>query len=158
MSADIDELISKMEHARAHLNQILEKVIPQDEIYPSWKLKQILDHITGWDELVASAFRTHSKGESPELAVKKGINQYNEESVKARQAISLEHSRKLYDDAREAVLQAIRQMPAEKVDQKFQAPWGGTCTVAGVVKIFVSHEMEHAKQIEKVLQDSTKTS
>jgi hypothetical protein len=144
-------MIVKMERARATLNQALEKVTPQKEIYPTWKLKQVLDHITGWDELVAIAFRTHSKDEAPELAVKHGIDQYNADSVSTRKAMSLEQSRKAYDEARKTVLQVMRQMPIEKVSQKFRAPWGGMCTIASVVKIFVSHEMEHAKQIEEFI-------
>lgn len=153
MTTEIDDLIEKLEHARNQLNACLDKVAPQLELYPTWKLKQLMDHITGWDELVTTAFHTHSLGDTPSLAVKHGINQYNKESVSARKALSLEQSRQAYAASRAAVIRALREMPVEKLTQRFRAPWGGTCTVASVVEIFVSHELEHAKHIEGSLSN-----
>ena len=151
MTTEIDELIAQLEHARSKLNASLEKVTPQAEIYPDWKLKQLLDHITGWDELVTSALHTHSHGETPALELKQGIDQYNADSVNARKALSLEQSRQAFDSGRAEVIQALREIPAEKLIQELRAPWGGECTVTNMVKIFVSHEMQHAKHIDKTL-------
>ena len=63
-------------------------------------------------------------------------------------------SRQIYDSARQQVLELLRQVPIDKLGQKFPAPWGGMCTVNGIVKIFCSHEQEHATQIEEVLKSS----
>ena len=155
MDTKVDNLIGKMEDSRARLNAALDKVAPQTEIYPTWKLKQILDHITGWDELMLTSLRLYSHGESPGLVVKDGIDQYNAQSVTARKAITLEQSRQAYEAARADVIQTMRVMPSEMLTQKFPAPWGGMCTVTSVVKIFVSHELEHAKHIEEILMKST---
>jgi hypothetical protein len=155
METKIDALIAKMEHSRARLNAILDKVTPQLEIYPSWKLKQVLDHITGWDELVSTTLRSYSHGETPALGVRDGIDQYNAESVSVRKALTMEQSRHAYDTARENVILALREMPPEMLTQQFKAPWGGMCTVVSVVKIFVSHELEHTKHIEDILMKST---
>lgn len=155
MDTKIDDLIAKMEHSRAHLNTVLDKVTPQAEIYPAWKLKQILDHITGWDELVSRMLQAYSQGEAPALEVKDGIDQYNAESVSVRKALPMEQSRQAYDDARESVIRNLREMPLEMLTRQFPAPWGGMCTVTSVVKIFVSHELEHARQIEEILMKST---
>lgn len=154
MKPDRHELISKMVRARAKLNLALDHVAPQDEVYPSWKLKQLLDHITGWDELVASAFRDYAHGDSPTVKAEHGIDRFNAASVEARRALSLEQSRQAYHDARAAVIQALQEMPDKKLVERFRAPWGGMCTVSSVVKIFVSHELEHAKQIEEALMKS----
>jgi hypothetical protein len=116
-----------------------------------------MDHITGWDELVASTLHTYSQGETPAKVVKHGIDQYSAESVRARKDLSLEYSRKAYDAARVAVLQALRDMPAEMLSKNFPAPWGGTCTVTSVVRIFISHELEHAKQIARSLKNTQTT-
>ncbi len=155
METKIDALISKMEISRARLNAALDKIAPQTEIYPTWKIKQVLDHITGWDELMLTSLRAYSLGESPGLVVKDGIDQYNAQSVTERMAITLEQSRQAYDAARVKVIQTMREMPPESLTQKYPAPWGGMCTVASVVKIFVSHELEHAKHIEEILMKST---
>jgi hypothetical protein len=133
-------------------------VTPQAEIYPTWKLKQLLDHITGWDELVSRTLYTYSQGEVPAVGVMGGVDQYNAQSVSARKAIPLEQSRQAYEAAREKVIQTMREMPPEMLTHRFPAPWGGMCTVASVVKIFVSHELEHAKHIEEFLMKSTDSS
>ncbi len=151
MSADKEKLIVKLTNTREQLNAALKRVTPQEEIYPAWKVKQLLDHLTGWDELVASAFHAHSQGDTLGIKVKHGIDQFNAASVDERKKFTLEQSRQAYESAREAVLQALRDMPDDKLEQRFPAPWGGMCSVASVVKILVSHEQEHARQIEEKL-------
>jgi len=155
METKNNALIVKMEISRARLDAALDKVAPQTEIYPTWKLKQILDHITGWDELFLTTLRAYSQGDTPGLVVKDGIDQYNAQSVTARKTITLKQSRQAYGTTRGDVIQTMREMPPEILTQKFPAPWGGMCTVASVVKIFVSHELEHAKHIEEILMKST---
>jgi hypothetical protein len=156
MGSKIEDLITKMEQARSQLNATLDKVSPMVDIYPSWKMKQLLDHITGWDELVAAAFQAHTRSETPVRMVSKAIDEYNTMSVNNRRELSLEKSRQAYDAAREKVFQALQEMPPEKQAQKIQAPWGGSCTVASVLRIFTSHEQEHAKHIEDSIKNPLK--
>jgi hypothetical protein len=155
MIAKIEDLITKMELTRNRLNATIQKASPQVDIYPSWNLKHLMDHITGWDELAVSALRTYAKDETPEIAVKHGIDQFNAESVIARKELSLDSSRQAYDTARVELIKAIRAMPAELLPQKFQAPWGGMCTVTSVLRILISHEAEHALHIEEKLTNPT---
>jgi hypothetical protein len=154
MDPKINALITKMEQPRARLNAAIEKMAPQVEIYPNWKLKQLLDHITGWDELTAHVLRQYLNGETPGLLVKHGIDQYNADSVAARKSLTLEQSRQAYDKARQEVLQILSELPADMLARKLPAPWGGNCTINSVVRIFSSHELEHAKQLEKSLRES----
>ncbi len=154
MDTKIEDLIAKMERSRAALNQAIAKIAPQAEIYPTWKLKQLLDHIAGWDELTLSAIDAYRKGEDPPIRVVHGIDQYNADSVARREGLSLEQSRQAYDNLRAQVISALREMPSEMLSQRFTAPWGGLCTVPSVVKIFVSHELGHAKQVEDILAKS----
>jgi len=155
MTTKIDDLITKMELTRNRLNTDLEKATPLLDIYPSWNLKHLIDHITGWDELAVSAFRSYSRDGTLERVVKDGIDQFNAASVNAREAWSLEKSRHAYDSAREELLKAVREIPAEKLPQKFPAPWGGMCTVTSVLRILISHESEHAQHIEEKLKNPT---
>jgi hypothetical protein len=153
MTINIDTLIAEMEQTRARLNEVMDNVLPYAELYPSWKLKQVLDHITGWDELVITTLHAYQQGEIPTRSVKT-INQYNDASVTARQALSLEQSRRAYKTARLTMLETLRQLPPELFTQEFKAPWGGKCTIPGILKIFISHEQEHANHIEKTIETS----
>jgi hypothetical protein len=155
MDPKIEGLVSKMEHSRAQLNSALDKVTPQAEIYPSWKVKQIMDHIAGWDELVYSSLQAYKNGESPAPMEDGGIDPFNAVSVAARKDFSLERSRIEYDSSRQRIIQVLRELPAEMLTQKYPAPWGGLCTISSIVRIFVSHEQEHAQHILDVLVNST---
>ncbi len=154
MSTDIEKLVAKMETARSRLDAALEKLSPQVEIYPQWKLKQLMDHITGWDELVLGSLHAFAHGESAEKLPPGGMNQFNAMSVRHHQELSLEESRLAFMHTRQAVIQALREFPAERLDERFPAPWGGECTITSVVKIFTSHDQEHAEHLEALLGGS----
>jgi hypothetical protein len=143
-------LMSSLEQARLHLNSVIDQITPQVEIYPSWQLKQLLDHITGWDELVCQILLAHAKGESLPLTAK-NIDRFNERSISSRQAVSLAKSRQDYDDVRSELLRILQSLPEELFAQKFTAPWGGQWTIARTLKLFVQHEQEHAQEVEKIL-------
>jgi hypothetical protein len=151
MENEKEALLASLEAARAQLDHALEKISSQAEIYPSWKVKHLLDHVTGWDELVASAFQVHTLGGTPEKVVH-GIDRYNAQSVEERKELTEAQSRQAYADARTALIRAVREMPAERLTLKFHAPWGGSCSVQDAVKIFANHELEHARQIEEGLE------
>ncbi len=155
MDAKIEDMVTKMESSRARLNAALDKVAPQIEIYPTWKVKQVMDHIAGWDQLVYSSLLAYKKGELPAPMVEDGIDRFNAASVAARKDVSIEQSRQEYDAARQRVVQVLRELPLEMLTQKYPAPWEGKCTISSIVRIFVSHEHEHAQQIEEVLNNST---
>jgi hypothetical protein len=153
MDARIEKLITRMEKSRAQLNIALEKLTPKQNIYPSWKVKQLMDHITGWDELVVATLQAYVRGSNPVMMVKDGIDHYNAESVSARKDITLEQSQRDFEMSRQKVLQLLRDLPAEVYEREFPAPWGGMCTIEGIIKIFISHEREHTRHIEAMLKN-----
>ncbi len=150
----IQTLIAKIEQSRSQLDAALDKIAPQTEIYPSWKVKQVLDHIAGWDQLIISSLHAYQNGETVPRRVK-SIDHYNATSVSDRQALSLEQSRQAYDSARQEVLQMLRGLPEDMLNRRYKAPWGGDCTITSVVRIFLNHEQEHAKQIEEILNKTS---
>jgi hypothetical protein len=111
-----------------------------------------MDHIAGWDVLVYVSLRAYLKGESPTVSVNDGIDHFNAESISARKDVPLEQSRQEYTAARQRVISVLNELPPVMLTQKYPAPWGGMCTISSIVRIFASHEQEHAKQIEAVLQ------
>ena len=149
MAAKIDDLIIKMENARSRLNSAIEIVTPHAEIYPAWCLKQLMDHITGWDELLASSFCAHSRGDPPIMLADRGIDKYTDGSITARKEISLEGSQKAYDEAPLEVLETLHKMPPDKRNQKFLSLWGNLCSIASDLKIFISHGRDHAADLEE---------
>lgn len=152
MPDELTDLIRKMERSRLRLDAALDEAEPQMDIYPSWKVKQVMDHIAGWDELVYSSLLAYSQGKDPPAMRGTNIDQYNAASVSARKALTVEQSRQAYEAERQKVLQQLRDLPPEMLEREYPAPWGGTCTIISMVKIFVSHELEHARHIKETLK------
>ena len=96
MDTKIEDMVTKMERSRAKLDAALDKIAPITEIYPTWKVKQVMDHIAGWDVLVYTTLEDYSRGEPPSTAVFGGIDRYNAQSVSERKALSIEQSRQAY--------------------------------------------------------------
>jgi hypothetical protein len=148
-------LINQLDNARAKLKSVLARVEPDMDIYPSWHLKELTDHIAGWDDAVVAAIRSHAQGDVPAVTAPLGINHYNAQTVTTREAIPLEHSLREFDVTREQLKQVIREMPIEKFRQSFVSPWGDTITVEQLVEIFVHHELTHAEEIEQALHQAS---
>jgi len=148
---DKEVLIAELDQARARLTAILEQADPTRLIYPLWKLKQVLDHIAGWDDAVIAALQAHARGDVPEVTAPRGIDYYNEQTVATRESLPLEHSWREYHATRELLKQVIRAMPEERGAIPLVTPWGAQGSVAGLVKVFVHHELRHAEEIEQIL-------
>ena len=77
MDPKIEDLVLKMERSRAKLNAALDRIAPYTEITPAWNVKQVMDHIAGWDELVYSSLQAYKNGASPKPMVDDGIDPFN---------------------------------------------------------------------------------
>ena len=154
MDTKIQTLVAQMQEARYALNQAIEKASPHMEICPTWQLKQVLDHITGWDGLVSATLRQYQRDEIPAKIVD-SIDRFNAASISTRQGLSFQQSRQAYDDSRSELLQVLQNLPIGLASQELHAPWGGKTTVVEILNIFIEHEHEHAAQIEKLYDAST---
>lgn len=152
MKSQKDILIERLKSARAHLNQFVSQAPGGKEIYPNWTLKQYLDHLSGWDDAVVASLNAHVKNEPVPLTAARGIDAYNADTVTTRETLSLEHTRREFDRSREAVIEAIQNLPDEKFDQPFTFAWGDTGTVAELVEIFADHDEEHAGHLAEWLK------
>lgn len=149
-----EELIAALDEARRRLDSVLERVPADMEVYPSWKLKQVLDHIAGWDDAVLASIRAHARGELPVVTAPRGIDYYNQQTVSTRESLPLHHSRREYEVTREMLKQAIREIPEEKYTQPFVSPWGDMENVEQLVAIFIHHETVHAAEIQAILEQA----
>ncbi|MBN2149592.1 MAG: DinB family protein [Anaerolineales bacterium] len=151
---DKQQLIAELNSARQRLNDVLSRVDDKKEIYPTWKLKQVLDHVAGWDDAVIASIQSHARGEVPAVTAPRGIDYYNAETVTTREALPLTTTRMEFEATRLILKELILSLSDEKYAQPFIAPWGSEITVAQLVNIFVHHEIEHAQEIEQILQQA----
>jgi len=148
-----DFLIERLAHTRAGLAALIPQAPVDKHIYPNWTIKEYLAHLAGWDDAVVEALYAHTKGEPIPQTAARGINAYNAQTVSTRETLDLEHTRREFFASREAVIEALQELPDGKFNQPLVFPWGETGTVAYFVEIFVDHDEHHAAHLAAWLKN-----
>ncbi len=146
-----DQLIAELDRAREVMRALLRDLeaahAQSRELYPTWTIKELLAHIAGWDDACIASLQAFSQGDVPATPAARGIDLYNASTVAEREALPLEHVIMEWEKTREIFKQAIREVPAEKIAERFVFPWGQQGTLEQMVMVFVEHETEQAEEI-----------
>ncbi|MBM3152204.1 MAG: DinB family protein [Chloroflexi bacterium] len=150
------ELLQRLDEARARVLSFLPQIesLPGREIYPGWTVKEMLAHMTGWDDAVIASLRAHLSGREPGTPAERGIDDYNARTVETREALDYPHIRREWEATRLVLKEIIQAMPDDKFTRPLVLPWGPVGTVTDLLNIFVHHEHEHAGQLEEWVKDT----
>jgi len=146
-------LIQRLDEARHNLETVIPRVDKNKQIYPNWTLKQMLDHIAGWDDAIVTSLRAHVDGQVPGTPADRGIDYYNEQTVESRESLDFDRTYREFLASRRLLKQAIQEAPEEKLAMPFVVPWGPTGTISEVIEIFAGHEEEHTADILRWLEN-----
>lgn len=147
------ELIARLEHSRAEMLAQLEQIDASRKIYPLWSVREILAHLSGWDEAVITFIRLILNGEEPGLTLAaRGIDAYNAASVAARASLEYAPIYREYLETRRTLLDLLRQVPEELLWKEYPLPWGGQGSLVEMINIFAPHESEHAEDVKKLVE------
>jgi hypothetical protein len=153
----IEQMIAELDHAHEQMRMLLRDLeaahAASRELYPTWTVKELLAHVSGWDDACIASLQAYTRGDVPATPAARGIDLYNQSSVAEREALSLDHVIREWEQTREVFKQAIRDFAPEKVDEQFVFPWGPKGTLAKLVTVIAEHEEEHAEEIRKKLTD-----
>ncbi len=150
--SDRQTYIQRLEAARAEMREIVKYAQNNPTIYAPWRMKEVLDHITGWDDAVIASLHSLLAGETPATPAARGIDFYNAETVSSREAIPYEVTQREWEASRVTLLDLIHNMTEEQLHARFVMPWGGQGTVEDLVETFTEHEETHAREIHAILQ------
>jgi len=149
-------LLQRLDEAREQIRGLLKKIDPSKEIYTGWTIREMLAHITGWDDATIDALRAHVAGREPAMTATRGIDEYNAQTVTSREALDYEHVRKEWEMTRNVLKTIVREMPDDKFLEPLVLSWGERGTVTYLIKILISHEEEHVRDIHKWLENPDK--
>ena len=147
-----EQIIAEFEKSRERMRAVVAKADSHQTIYPRWTMKEVLDHLSGWDDAVILILKAHISGITEDMPSVRGINIYNAETVSTREALPYEHSLREWEASREALKKLILELPDEKMKEVFSFPWGGSGNVADMLRIFYEHEEEHAEEISGIIE------
>ncbi len=150
--SDRETYIQRYEAARAELREIVKLAQGNPTIYQPWRMKEVLDHITGWDDAIIASIRSMLAGEAPATPAARGIDVYNAESVSSRETIPYEVTQREWEASRAELLGLIRAMTEEQLHRPFTLPWGDRGTIETLVDIFAEHEETHAREIREIIE------
>lgn len=143
--------IARYENARAEMREIVKLAQGNPTIYQPWRMKEVLDHITGWDDAVIASIKSFLAGEVPATPASRGIDAYNADTVSSREAIPYEVTQREWETSRVELLSLMNKMTDEQLHTAFTLPWGARGTIEDLVEISTEHEETHAREIREII-------
>ena len=91
-NADREFLLRRMAETRSKIEALLPKIDPDKEIYPDWTIKNLLAHMTGWDDATIDSLRAHLIGRPPSLHAILSLDEYNNSTVSSRKHLDYDQN------------------------------------------------------------------
>jgi len=149
-----EEILKMIESSHAAMMAQLNEIDKQRKIYPLWTIREIIAHLSGWDDAAVGFVNALLRGETPPIPAPRGPEVYNEETVSTREGLSYDHIVREYVNTRAKLIALIRQITEEMVTQKSILPWGEEGSLESIVQVFGPHEMEHAMDVKKIIEEN----
>jgi hypothetical protein len=147
-------LIEQLENSRAKMMAQLDKIDLNRKIYPLWTIREMLAHLSGWDDAVIAFIRSLMEGTVPATPAARGIDMYNAETVATREGLDYDHIYREYIATRKTLMDLLYAVPDDKIHASYILPWGEHGTLVDIVHIFAPHEEEHAEDVAKIIAES----
>lgn len=147
------ELIARWQAARAEMMACLDKIDRNRKIYPLWTVREVLAHISGWDDAIEETLRAFLAEEVVQIspAAARGVDVYNAETVHTREGLDYDHIYREFLASRERVLALARPFPPQKMNAVMPFVWGNSGTLEDLLNTFIAHEHEHAADMRKLI-------
>jgi hypothetical protein len=149
-----EELIATLQRSRSKMMAQLVEIDLNRKIYPLWTIREMLAHLSGWDDAVIAFIEALMEGQTPATPAARGIDVYNAETVATREGLDYDHIYREYVETRRQLLKLLEAVPEEKITAEYILPWGEPGTLVEIVNIFGPHEEEHAEDIENIIARS----
>ena len=145
-------LLFRMDETRLMVEALLPEIDPNKEIYPGWTIRDLLAHMTGWDDATIDSLRSHITGCPPSIPTIHSLDDYNALTVSSRKELDFTQVLKEWRMTRNVLRTTIEQMPEDKFLSPLSVPWGGKATVTNLVELFHDHDEEHLRDIRAWLE------
>ena len=144
------EIIEKLLQTRKELSDLVADIPPEKEIYPEWRVKELLAHFAGWDDAATAGIRGALSGEDPIIVAPRGPDDYNARTVSERETLPLELIIKEWEHNRQELLELAESVPVDKYDTRTIYPWGEEGTLGELIMGMAEHELYHIAEIREL--------
>ena len=144
-----EDLILILEQSRAKMIDQLETVNQPEHVNETWTTRELLAHLSGWDDVAIAYLQSLMAGQIPPILAENGIDQYNAESVARRMGIKYDDVLLEYTQKRKLFIDLVWVIPEAEITGECILPWGESGTLVDIVNIWGAHEVEHAEELQK---------
>jgi hypothetical protein len=141
------QFIQRFNDAREKMRVLLPQVDERMEIYPGWTIKDMLAHLTGWDDATILALQAFASHEPPPVIALHGIDDYNAQTVEERKELDYQQVMREWEGVRDQLIPLLNQLDEEKLQTSVVTPWGRSMPIATLLNIMIDHEEEHAEAL-----------
>jgi hypothetical protein len=148
--SEVKRLLEWFDRARAEMRSALEGIDTEWEIYPQWRIKENIAHITGWEQVTLKSLQAYAQEGDPYLLPVQGIDEHNADMIAARQSMTYDEVLHEWEEIREALKSGIAELSDDDLEVQITHPWGPRGTIKDMLAIIADHEKEHAEEFNEL--------
>ena len=130
-----EELCRHLEGSHSRWEDLLRHIDPTRDIYPGWTLRQMLAHLTGWDENTIATLTALQDPEAPQASAAEDFDEFNARTVSSREGMDFAAIVQEWRSTRNKLVTLLRGMPDESYHKTLVASWGETLSVPDLVQV-----------------------
>lgn len=150
-----EEALNRFSSSRQALFDAIASLSESDFTSPQvegiWTIKDLLGHITAWEQSLREPLRVYSTGGPFVSQIVSDGEAWNLEQASRRSSWSISEIRNEMEITRQDLLDELQKLSKEQWGTAFLAPWGDSNTVTEMISGLAWHEEEHTKSILKFL-------
>jgi len=148
-----EETLARLAESRRVLHQIIEGLsageMTQIQVEGVWTIKDVLGHITSWEETCLEPLQRYADGGPFEVEVIKDYLAWNDEQAARKRDVPLDVILDELAAVRQEIVEAASRLRAEQWEQRVPFAWGGEGTIVDTLEGLHVHEMEHVRHIQQ---------
>jgi uncharacterized damage-inducible protein DinB len=150
----LTNLIATLDKERALLLDAIKKVpdevLTLKGIVGAWSIKNVLAHLADQERLVAQVLPQRlATGITPEIVsiINADADAWNAKQIEASEHLTFEEQLKQLEQARQALVQVLRDLGEEALNRKHPWPEWERTVAEYILQVVVEHEREHRETI-----------
>ena len=160
-----DQLLTAMQKEHGKLTDLLATLAPEitnktSESVENWSIKDVLSHVTAWEQMVLSWYRAGLRGEIPQLPAPgfnwRQIPALNQQIYETHRLESYDTVRQKFDASYAEILSVVNEVDNEDLFTPERYAWTNKNTMGTYfVSATSSHYVWAVKEIRKCMKQVT---
>ncbi len=147
-----EQTLTALAQSRQALHQAIEGLSEQEmtqvQVEGVWTIKDVVGHVTSWEEVVLQPLRRYADGDPFGTDVIEDYLAWNDEQAALKKDIPLDAILEEANTIREELVATANRLSAEQWEQELTFPWGDTGTLSKGLGGLAWHEKEHVETIQ----------